>query len=227
MRELVEEWNSEGVPGVVDAETKAKLEALGYAGTAPSQSTDIDPKDKIHLIHDFFTALSSYRAGDFADASERLDGILEEDSKLLDALFLRGVLAMKEGETAVALRVFEDALALKPDHVMVVFNQTLLYRQLGRLEEAIPAFERAIELDPSQVKAAFNLAQILQERGDADRALLYYQKQSTFTRSGLRQALIDKASPRFMTASASSTSERATFRGRRARSDGRSSLLPI
>jgi arylsulfatase A-like enzyme/tetratricopeptide (TPR) repeat protein len=180
MRELVEDWDSEAVPAALDSETKAKLEALGYVGSAPSQRTDIDPKDKIHLIHEFFTALSSYRSGNFVDARDRLDGILEEDSGLLDALFLRGVLAMKEGETDVALRVFDEALALKPDHALVVFNRALLYRQLGRVEDAIPAFERALELDPSQVKAAFNLAQILQDRGDGDGALAYYQKAIEF-----------------------------------------------
>jgi tetratricopeptide (TPR) repeat protein len=58
---------------------------------------------------------------------------------------------------------------------MVVFNQALLYRQMGRLEKAVPAFERALELDPSQVKAAFNLAQIHQERGNAEEAVRYYK----------------------------------------------------
>jgi tetratricopeptide (TPR) repeat protein len=181
MEKLLERWTAEAAdatPEAVDAETLSKLQALGYVGTPPSragEAPDIDPKDKIHLIHEFFEALSSYRAGDLPEAERRLDGILEEDPDLLDALFLRGVLAMKEQDHAGALRAFERALALKPDHAMVVFNQALLYRQMGRLEKAVPAFERALELDPSQVKAAFNLAQIHQERGNAEEAVRYYK----------------------------------------------------
>ncbi|MGH9334718.1 MAG: tetratricopeptide repeat protein, partial [Vicinamibacteria bacterium] len=186
MEELLAGWTAgmtETSPEAVDAETLSKLQALGYVGTAPSRpkgAPDIDPKDKVHLIHEFFEALSSYRTEEFPDAERRLESILGEDPELLDALFLRGVLAMKEKDYPTAFRAFEKALALKPDHAMIVFNQALLFRQLDRVDQAIPAFERALELDPAQVKAAFNLAQIHQERGDAEEAVRYYQKAIDF-----------------------------------------------
>ena len=74
------------------------------------------------------------------------------------AHFAMGNVFLGKGRSQEAIREFEAALELMPEHDRAFNNLGVAYSRLGRFSEAIRAFQRAIELNPYNDDARRNLA---------------------------------------------------------------------
>ena len=83
------------------------------------------------------------------------------DSKLPRLYNNLGLCYYRLGELAVAVRHFEQALALDPQYARAHFNLGLVYAKQGEHQAAADAFARALELDPNHVQAHYRRGEVL------------------------------------------------------------------
>jgi Flp pilus assembly protein TadD len=111
-----------------------------------------------------------FSAGDLARADAICREILKRSKRNLDALELRGVIAVKRFELDEALKHFRQCLALRPGESRFHFLVGKVEAMQGRFSEALPRFERALELRAGDRDASEWRAMILEWDGDYDGA---------------------------------------------------------
>ncbi len=87
-----------------------------------------------------------------------------------------GLLATREGHTDEAIRSFQQALQLSPDHLVALNNLGNAYRQQKRWEEARKVFERSLEVSPSDPEANYGIGMIYAQADDTDQAYAHLQQ---------------------------------------------------
>ena len=118
-----------------------------------------------------------------------LEEVLKEDPKVIDAWFTLGNMAGRAGTPGRGDRVFQAALALKPDDEEAVINMAHAYRKLGRDDEALVGFRRFLELDPKNAQVHYEIAQILIDRGEWATAEPTCRRRSRSSRRWPRRAM--------------------------------------
>jgi tetratricopeptide (TPR) repeat protein len=86
------------------------------------------------------------------------------------ALTSLGRLAFERGDIALALQLFDRAIAARPDHVEALVNRGAVLSRMGRLVEAAEVTERALAVEPNRMRALINAARYRGARGDNARA---------------------------------------------------------
>lgn len=126
----------------------------------------------------FGQALSLQQQGRQADAARLCDEVLREVPRHVDALNLRGVLALQMGDATDAVRHFRKALTVRRDVAEVHGNLGTALLRLGRADDAVASFERAIALKPDSASMFFGRGSANLKRGahaaavrDLDRAI--------------------------------------------------------
>jgi protein O-GlcNAc transferase len=108
-------------------------------------------------LEQFNLAVEEYRQGHFAESATRLDRVLDESPRHVDALHLRGVIALKLGDGGRAIELIERAAAIHPSHAQMLTNLGNAYRSIGDYPRAFASYERAIGVDPRFFPAFLNL----------------------------------------------------------------------
>src|SRR5262245_21575075 len=100
------------------------------------------------ISDDCSAATQLHLAGRDDEAAKLCDRILAADPNFVDALNLRGSIAMRAGEYEEPTTDLEHAVALKPYYADAHNNLGLALQARGNLAGAISCFCRAIELQP-------------------------------------------------------------------------------
>src|ERR1019366_7222963 len=102
--------------------------------------------------------------------------MLKSQPQHFDALRLSARVAaqQKNSETAVAL--FEQALAINPDHAGALNDRGNALRDLGRHEEALAGYDRALTIEPSHALALYNRGNALMDLARHAEALASYDR---------------------------------------------------
>ena len=87
-----------------------------------------------------------------------------------------GLLATREGRTDEAVRRFQEALRLSPDHLIALNNLGNAYRLQKSWDEARKTFERALEVSPRDPEANYGLGMVFAQADDTPRAYEYLQR---------------------------------------------------
>jgi len=87
-----------------------------------------------------------------------------------------GLMATREGRTEQAIRYFQQALGLSPNHLVALENLGNAYRQLHRWDEGQRALEKALVVSPEDAEAAYSLGMIFAQTNDAEHAYEYLQR---------------------------------------------------
>ena len=93
-------------------------------------------------------AFGLHQRGHLAEAAQRYEAILRVAPKLFDALHLRGVVALQQGDAAMAARLIGQAVKIDARNPVAQGNLGAAQARLGRLADAVAAFDRAITLAP-------------------------------------------------------------------------------
>ena len=81
-----------------------------------------------------------------------------------------------KGQTDEAIRHYEEALRLKPDHPSAHINLGAALDDKGQTDEAIRQYQEALRLKPDQAQAHNNLGIALGRKGQTDEAIRQFQE---------------------------------------------------
>jgi choline-sulfatase len=162
-------------PQPMDPEAEERLRALGYVGGSVSarnleEKPRGDPKDTIRLYNLLHRAAEDSVAGRIDEATAKVREALAEDSNIVEGYTMLGNLHSKAKRYEEAVRAYQAALRLDPEHQGAAFSLALAYKQMGRLADAEAGFARALELDPRSGKNDWQLADVAMQRGDSRKA---------------------------------------------------------
>lgn len=96
------------------------------------------------------------------------------DQNDLQALMRRGKELYDQGQFEDAAKVYQRAIAVKPDNQAAHSNLGSVYFRLQRLDEALSAFREAVRLNPNDAEARQNLGAGLAALGSFDAAIVEY-----------------------------------------------------
>jgi len=89
---------------------------------------------------------------------------------------LLGTLELDRGNMQQAIRHFEIAIRLRPDHAEAHFNLGRALSGLGRVDEAIEHYRQALVMKPFSSIGHYNLAVMLTGRGQLHEAIEHYRE---------------------------------------------------
>jgi tetratricopeptide (TPR) repeat protein len=87
-----------------------------------------------------------------------------------------GILAARDGNTDEAIRFFQKALAINPDHAVALQNLGNAYRQKKDWDAAKKTLEHALALNPEDAEANYGLGMVYAQMNDTGRAYGYLQQ---------------------------------------------------
>ncbi len=151
----------------------------------PSQAAARDATSRMKA------ALALHQRGqlDLAEAVYR--EILQQQPRHFDALQLLATIAAQRNQSASAVELFDQALAINPEHAASHNNRGIALRNLGRLDEALLSYDKAICLKPDYVDALNNRGIALRELKHSEAALASYD-QALKIRPGHAEVLFNR-----------------------------------
>ena len=99
-----------------------------------------------------------------------------------------GLLSAREGHAEEAVKFFQQALKVSPDHLIALDNLGNAYRQLKNWDGARAVFEHALSLSPEDAEASYGLAMVYAQINETDHAYQYLRQALKF-RPGYPEAL--------------------------------------
>ncbi|MEO8277290.1 MAG: sulfatase-like hydrolase/transferase [Thermoanaerobaculia bacterium] len=142
-----------------DAETRARLQSLGYASgssvrpTPGSPEIAPNPMKMVPLFRRYEDARSTREAGRPAEAAVAFAALAVEDP--FNPVFqsaLGGALRAS-GAVAKSLDSYRRAVALTPDDAEAWYNLAVTLRESGRPEESLKALRETLRLSPTYAEA--------------------------------------------------------------------------
>ncbi|MEO7727635.1 MAG: tetratricopeptide repeat protein [Burkholderiales bacterium] len=124
------------------------ITALMLAATAGAQSDDFTEAGKL------------FRAGQQAQALERVDNFLKANPKDARGRFLKGLILTEQSKQAEAIRMFTGLTEDYPELPEPYNNLAVLYASQGHYDKALTALELSIRTHPSYATAHENLGDI-------------------------------------------------------------------
>jgi protein O-GlcNAc transferase len=124
-------------------------------------------------------AWQHYQAGQWQQAEQLYQQIVQVDRNQVDAWHLLGVIAGQTGRDNLAIDYLNAALRLKPDFAAAHSNLGNVFANQRKFPQAVASFQEAIRLRPDFAAAHNNLGNALQEQGKPAEAVV-----------SLRQALL-------------------------------------
>ncbi len=164
-------------PEQVPAETREKLQALGYVGVSPTLTAPgelPDPKDKIGAYEELKKALALRQAQRDAEAVTAFRKVLADNPTMIDAWEMLGYTLIRMGRTKEGIAAVDRALRLDPLRTTAHLALAKVYALEGRDELAQKHAEVASGSNPAQGNEA--LAQLMMDKGDLARAAAYARR---------------------------------------------------
>jgi hypothetical protein len=120
-------------------------------------------------------AQSFHRAGRFDDARTLCEEILRDVPGHFEALSLLALIAVQQGDFALALAGYDRVIALKPGSADAYSNRGASLAGLNRWDEALANFDQAIAIRPDHAGAHFSRAILWLLQGDFARGWAEYE----------------------------------------------------
>lgn len=98
------------------------------------------------------------------------------DSDARTELRLKGVLALKSGQTTQAGRLFDDFIAEYPDDADGYVGLAIVLASAGAYDDALAKLDKAAALAPRSAVVEYDLALVYYKKGDLDAAIDHGQK---------------------------------------------------
>jgi tetratricopeptide (TPR) repeat protein len=103
------------------------------------------------------TAWINFEAGRLEHAAEICQQILKTVSKQIDAVYLLGLIALKDGQIARAIQYLTDVVKRDATKAPFIASLGFAYHEQGQIELAVQAYRQAIQLDANCIDAHYNL----------------------------------------------------------------------
>lgn len=163
-------------PAAVDAETAAKLAALGYAGgsMAEREGPLPDPKSQRHVIAGLEKAMAASQGGRHEEAAALFERLLAENRDMQDVWAFYAMSLQKIGRHDDSAKAYEEALKLSGGSPQLALAAATKFLELGRYDDAREHAEIARQQYPEEVYDL--LSQIALRQGDTAGAMAVMQQ---------------------------------------------------
>ena len=117
-----------------------------------------------------------YSNGKINEAIDKIK-LLNEEFPNVPLLFnMLGACYKALGQLKASVKMFDNAVTIKPDYTEAHKNLGISLKDLGQLDDAINSFERAIIIEPNYIDAHYNLAITFKELEQFNDAIKSYEK---------------------------------------------------
>ncbi|SVE18205.1 uncharacterized protein METZ01_LOCUS471059, partial [marine metagenome] len=122
------------------------------------------------------SVIALYSSGKMEEAIITIKA-LNEDFPNVPLLFnILGACYKTLGQLEASIKMFERAVAIKPDYAEAHFNLAVILRELGQLDAAVKSYEKAIAIKPDYAEAHNNFGILLNMLGQLVAAMRCYEK---------------------------------------------------
>ncbi len=163
-----EQSRAEGTEGEVslDANSRKRLESLGYVGGAARIDFDIepgrdDPKDLIGYHRTASRVLALIGTKQYDEAEALCVELVAERPDLPEAWQMLGNFAMLNEDFAAAVDHSEQVLRIESNDARALYRLGYAHNRLGRIDEAKKNFSRLLAADPRHALALRDLGVLL------------------------------------------------------------------
>ncbi|OQY55312.1 MAG: hypothetical protein B6245_19935 [Desulfobacteraceae bacterium 4572_88] len=125
---------------------------------------------------EFQKAVQCHQSGQFQQAADIYEKILEKNPQHSDSLHLFGVLSHQMGQKDVAEGLIRKAIQIRPENSNYHNNLGIVFQGRKELDKAIICYQNALQLNPNFADAHNNLGFSLQDQRRLDEAIACYQK---------------------------------------------------
>ncbi|MFI2811261.1 MULTISPECIES: tetratricopeptide repeat protein [Microbulbifer] len=134
---------------------------LGACAGGPAKTGKVTDYSKVRVAggvsKDFEESLQYLNAGEYQQAIELLNEVIEREQRLPAPYVNLGIAYYKTGDQKHAEESFLKALELDPGHAAANNELAVLYRKQGRFEEARTIYTNAISSNPEYSPLVKNL----------------------------------------------------------------------
>jgi tetratricopeptide (TPR) repeat protein len=120
--------------------------------------------------------------GDLAGARTAADAFVAAAPDSARALYARGIVALRAGDAATALRDFQALSSNDPAYAVAHYDIAIAEQQLGRFDDAERELRSAIALSPGYTRARIGLGAVLLHEGKKDEARVAFDAAAQSTR---------------------------------------------
>jgi tetratricopeptide (TPR) repeat protein len=130
-----------------------------------------------NLAHAYYLKGSVFKEmGDTNKAISSMQTAIEQDNKYYDAFVSIGVLYASR-KNPLALEYYENALRIRPDDEIVLYNKARLLQDLNKIPECEAIYEKLLAINKNNDKVLYNLGAIsLDKKKDTHKAVDYFSK---------------------------------------------------
>jgi hypothetical protein len=119
-------------------------------------------------------AMAFHQAGELGQAEKLYLEILVHEPQHAGVLHLLGLIRYRLNDTAGALALFDQAIALTPGKANLHYDRAVALRLLGRDLEDLSSYDRALACDHQNPKAHYNKGNLLESLNRYEEALVSY-----------------------------------------------------
>jgi arylsulfatase A-like enzyme/Tfp pilus assembly protein PilF len=162
---------------VLDAESRARLAALGYIA-GPSRNTSgklPSPREKIASFEALNDARSRMAAGD-PQAERRIVDLVRAEPEMLEAHIALGELYLRQRRFGESADAFRRAYAVAPDDPSVIASLATAEVHGGRPDAALELLRVAMKSMPADPRFHFVAGRASLARGDVQAAAAHFEK---------------------------------------------------
>jgi tetratricopeptide (TPR) repeat protein len=172
---------------------EAFQEHLNLSQTIKYYENTVNNIDSIDSEIQIREAISYIESGEWELAQEKLDEVLNSDSRSALAYDLTGVIYMQLGNLEDAAKMFEKAVVIDPSFSIAWYNLGMVEKKNKNTESAKIYFDRAIQLENTLTKAYFERAMMSRQMGNRTDAILDYDTIISMTGDKYVEAYINRA----------------------------------
>lgn len=121
-------------------------------------------------------AVRHQAAGRLDEARKRYLGVLAIDATHAKSLHGLGLIARQTGDLDGAIRLFRQAVQIKPNDADYQFSLGGTLQAVDRQDEALDAYSRALAINPEFAVVHNNVAALLQQMGKLDEAREHFER---------------------------------------------------
>jgi arylsulfatase A-like enzyme len=169
----------------VDAEERARLEALGYVQdlevTGPR-----DPKDLIQFLNLRVYAQQCLEDNRAAEAEETLRRVLENCPRDAGAWSFLAKALFLQDRTEEGLEALKTCLQYRPDEIAAAMDLARAYHRRDNLSLSLQYYEHVLEYTPGLLQGRLEAAEVYQALGNVDMARRHLEEVATRARPGSR-----------------------------------------
>ena len=130
----------------------------------------------IHIETLLEAAVHHHQSGRLLEAEQLYDRILNYVPEHSDALHLRGLVALQNGQLNSASALIRQAIKRNAGRSIFYNSLGNVYEAEGQHQKAISAYRRALVLQPDYAEAHYNLGNVLQAGGQLKEAAACYRR---------------------------------------------------